>query len=181
MKCHVVSSLVLPAGVDDIIGDSRVAICLADKALPDTPIVLINQAFCDATGYSAKDALGRNCRFLQPPGGAGPVRFRMRHFLADRSQENARFVIPNISGDGTPFLNVVYMAKIHREGLPELILGSQFRVEQGHLDTLTYEDALNADLLSLTGVLGEENWSIASTAEMLSDTMALIVKYRIEG
>lgn len=33
----------------------------------DTPIVYASQAFCDLTGYTASEVLGRNCRFLQAP------------------------------------------------------------------------------------------------------------------
>ena len=31
------------------------------------PLVYVNAAFCDITGYSKAEAHGRNCRFLQGP------------------------------------------------------------------------------------------------------------------
>lgn len=42
-------------------------VVLSDAREPDRPIVFVNAAFTTLTGYSAKDALGRNCRFLQGP------------------------------------------------------------------------------------------------------------------
>ena len=38
---------------------------VADAGLPDTPIILANAAFSQLTGYSARETIGRNCRFLQ--------------------------------------------------------------------------------------------------------------------
>lgn len=180
MTSHYLSSLVIPRAFEEIVGQSGVAICLADTALPDTPLVLINEAFCDATGYAPDEVLGRNCRFLQPPGGAGPVRARMREFLADKAQNNARFVVPNVSRDGSPFLNVVFMARVRSKGQSELILGSQFRVQQNHLDASSYETALKSDLQSLNHLFADDDWSIAGSMETLSNTMALVAKHRLE-
>ncbi|KAG5922041.1 hypothetical protein E4U42_005615 [Claviceps africana] len=45
--------------------DCSVALVLCDLELPDEPIVYATDAFCDLTGYSKPEILGRNCRFLQ--------------------------------------------------------------------------------------------------------------------
>lgn len=45
--------------------DCSVALVLCDLELPDEPIVYASDAFCDLTGYSKSEVLGRNCRFLQ--------------------------------------------------------------------------------------------------------------------
>ncbi|KAG5934015.1 hypothetical protein E4U53_000792 [Claviceps sorghi] len=45
--------------------DCSVALVLCDLELPDEPIVYVTDAFCDLTGYSKPEILGRNCRFLQ--------------------------------------------------------------------------------------------------------------------
>ncbi|WP_442981316.1 PAS domain-containing protein [Rhizobium sp. S152] len=41
---------------------------ITDPRLRDNPIVFSNKAFATRTGYSRKETLGRNCRFLQGPG-----------------------------------------------------------------------------------------------------------------
>ncbi|PHH82252.1 hypothetical protein CDD82_6571 [Ophiocordyceps australis] len=49
--------------------DCSVSLVLCDLELPDHPIVYVSDTYCDLTGYSKSELLGRNCRFLQyPPG-----------------------------------------------------------------------------------------------------------------
>lgn len=47
--------------------DASCALVIADLAQPDHPILYTSQPFTALTGYSAREALGRNCRFLQAP------------------------------------------------------------------------------------------------------------------
>lgn len=54
--------------VEDLISalsEAGYAISIADAQQKDMPLVFINQAFTDITGYSQDEACGRNCRFLQ--------------------------------------------------------------------------------------------------------------------
>ena len=44
---------------------STAAMVLSDPHLPDCPMVAVNPAFTQVTGYTAEEAVGRNCRFLQ--------------------------------------------------------------------------------------------------------------------
>lgn len=49
--------------------DASCALILCDLQQPDCPIVYANDAFTELTGYTLPEILGRNCRFLQAPGG----------------------------------------------------------------------------------------------------------------
>ena len=40
-------------------------ICMVDPATAGQPLVYVNEAFCRMTGYSKKECLGRNARFMQ--------------------------------------------------------------------------------------------------------------------
>lgn len=42
-------------------------ICLSDMSLPGNPLIYVNEAWCNCTGYSREEVLGSNCRFLQGP------------------------------------------------------------------------------------------------------------------
>ncbi|PHH85452.1 hypothetical protein CDD83_389 [Cordyceps sp. RAO-2017] len=53
--------------------DCSVSLVLCDLELPDTPIVYASDSFCELTGYSKAEVLGRNCRFLQTPGPGMPA------------------------------------------------------------------------------------------------------------
>ncbi len=45
--------------------ETPLGISIADAARDDLPLIYVNDGFCDLTGYSREEILGRNCRFLQ--------------------------------------------------------------------------------------------------------------------
>ena len=149
--------------------------------MDDLPLVAINKVFCGVTGYGPDEALGRNCRFLQPPGGAGPVRERMHAFISDPAQGEARFVLPNITRAGEPFLNIVYMGKIARQGKPAYILGSQFKVKRANHGLASYEQALRSDLVSLSDILSEADWMLLGSMQAIANSSALLARHYLEG
>jgi PAS domain S-box-containing protein len=44
-----------------------VSVCVSDMRTAGNPLIFVNQAFCQMTGYKRTGVLGRNCRFLQGP------------------------------------------------------------------------------------------------------------------
>ena len=46
---------------------TRISITISDPGQPDNPLIWVNPAFLEVTGYTADQVLGRNCRFLQGP------------------------------------------------------------------------------------------------------------------
>ena len=71
--------------------------------LPDNPIIFVNEAFCQVTGYLPEEALGRNCRFLQRGEKDQPGLDILRHAL--RSSSGCVVDIVNFRKDGTRFGN----------------------------------------------------------------------------
>ncbi|KAH7235904.1 hypothetical protein BKA59DRAFT_290044 [Fusarium tricinctum] len=49
--------------------DCSVAMVVCDMGRTDAPVIYVSESFSDLTGYSARESLGRNCRFLQSPPG----------------------------------------------------------------------------------------------------------------
>ncbi|KAM0251583.1 hypothetical protein ACHAP5_001592 [Fusarium lateritium] len=49
--------------------DCSVAMVVCDMGRADAPVIYVSESFSDLTGYSAREAQGRNCRFLQSPPG----------------------------------------------------------------------------------------------------------------
>ncbi len=47
------------------IESSTTGITIADATRTEMPLIYVNKAFTEVTGYSAEEAIGRNCRFLQ--------------------------------------------------------------------------------------------------------------------
>ncbi len=83
---------------------------LSDPKLPDNPIVFASQGFYDLTGYTSKEVLGRNCRFLQGPGTDPKHVEVIRKAVATGS--DCTVCILNYKADGTPFWNQFFLASL---------------------------------------------------------------------
>ena len=45
--------------------ETEMSVVFSDPSLPDNPMIFVSEEFETQTGYSAEEAIGRNCRFLQ--------------------------------------------------------------------------------------------------------------------
>lgn len=78
-------------------------VVIADARCPGRPLIYVNEGFERMTGYTAADALGRNCRFLQGPGTEAASVAEIRTALDERRE--CLVEILNYRKDGTPFWN----------------------------------------------------------------------------
>ena len=169
-------------GLESVFEKSGVSLTLADMRLPDAPLIGVNAAFGRLSGYDPQQVVGRNCRFLQPPGGAGPVRARMRDFLTNPTKDEDRFVVPNVTRDGDAFLNLVYMAKLRKNGAEAFVLGSQFNISEKSDEAVDmYDVALREDIVKLGHLAGEKGLVMMGTYNSLASSHSIIAKARIEG
>lgn len=112
------------------IAQSPIASVITDQRLPDYPIVAVNRAFCQLTGYSEEEIKGRNCRFLSGPGTDRDARALLRTAV----QEGRPVLVEllNYKKDGTPFRNAVMIAPVLAPGGEvAYFLGSQMDVTAG--------------------------------------------------
>jgi PAS domain S-box-containing protein len=79
------------------------SIVIADPNQPDYPIVYVNPAFEETTGYSSEEVLGRNCRLLQGEDRDQPAVGELR--TAVREGRHCTAVLRNYRKDGTLFWN----------------------------------------------------------------------------
>jgi PAS domain S-box-containing protein len=79
------------------------SIVITDPNQPDAPLVYVNPAFERTTGYTAEEALGRNCRFLQGEDREQPALDGLR--AAVRGGQHCTAVLRNYRKDGTLFWN----------------------------------------------------------------------------
>ena len=87
-----------------------VSFTISDPGQPDNPLIWVNPAFSRITGYSAEEAAGRNCRFLQGPETAPAAVAAMRGALERR--ESVTVTLLNYRKDGTAFWNEVSMSPV---------------------------------------------------------------------
>lgn len=115
--------------VNGLIEHSPIASVVSDPRLPDNPIVAVNKAFRDLTGYDEEEILGRNCRFLAGRGTEPWLTETIREGV--REKKPVLVEILNYKKDGTPFRNAVLVAPIYDDE-EELLyfLGSQVEMEE---------------------------------------------------
>jgi PAS domain S-box-containing protein len=88
-------------------------IVITDPRVPDNPIVFVNPAFEEISGYPADEVLGYNCRFLQADDRDQPALEELREALTE--ERECRVVLKNYRKDGTPFWNELYVSPVHDE------------------------------------------------------------------
>ena len=108
---------------------------LSDPNLPDCPLVAVNQAFLDLTGYQEADLVGRNCRFLQGPQTDPTSRTRIRSCL--QAGQGCIEWIVNYRRDGSVFWNLLFISPVRGEdGRLLYFFGNQIDITQGTPDWL---------------------------------------------
>ena len=87
---------------------------LTDPRQEDNPIIFVNSAFEQATGYAPSQSIGRNCRFLQGPDTDPRTVQRIRDAI-EKGEELTADIL-NYRADGSPFWNRLLIAPLTEEG-----------------------------------------------------------------
>ena len=97
--------------VERAIGEAPVGISLCDPDLTDGPLVYVNDAWEEHTGYPTEEVIGRNPRFLQGPETDPETVDRLSSAIAN--EEPVTVEIRNYRRDGTPFWNELTVAPVY--------------------------------------------------------------------
>jgi diguanylate cyclase (GGDEF)-like protein/PAS domain S-box-containing protein len=113
----------------------------------DYPLVYVNPAFEQITGYSESEVMGRNCRFLQGTETRQAGRAKLRAAIAEGRRE--RVVIRNFRKDGTEFVNELQLSPVMDEDgrlthvigiqndITKVVEAQQRLTQQANYDALT--------------------------------------------
>ena len=152
-------------------------VAVADARQSDTPLVYVNEAFEEITGYSQAEALGRNCRFLQGPRTQDEPVARMRRAIDTGTPVSVEIL--NYRKDGTPFWNQVDVLPItdddgtitHFLGLQRDITGRKSREERLQvLDRVlrhNLRNRMNVILGHAEGLQSGDDSSVVASAEAI--------------
>lgn len=102
-------------------------ITIADARQPDMPLIFVNPAFEQITGYAIADVLGKNCRFLQGADTDQTALAQIRIALA--TGQACRVTLKNYRHDGSPFWVDLALAPVRDDA-----------------DTLTHFIGIQADI-----------------------------------
>lgn len=108
--------IVGPGGVDAFAAamrSNRLAMIVTDPDRDDNPIVFVNDAFLQLTGYAREEIVGSNCRLLQGSGTDAATVSRIRAALEARTDINVDIL--NYRKDGSPFWNALYISPVFDE------------------------------------------------------------------
>ncbi|PIA52889.1 hypothetical protein AQUCO_01000630v1 [Aquilegia coerulea] len=102
---------------------------VSDATKPDFPILYASAGFFKMTGYTSKEVIGRNCRFLQGSGTDPEDVSKIRESLQTGGSYCGRLL--NYKKDGTPFWNLLTIAPIKDESGKVLkFIGMQVEVSK---------------------------------------------------
>ncbi len=117
----------IPSKIQDFFSASQIPLTLSDPKLPDNPLILANDPFYRMTGYSADEALGANCRFMQGKGTQKASRNAIKGDLA--ANRDSKVLIRNYRKSGEAFDNYLYIFTVFDNTEEPLFrIGSQFEV-----------------------------------------------------
>ncbi|KAK8488318.1 hypothetical protein V6N12_063782 [Hibiscus sabdariffa] len=102
---------------------------VSDATKPDCPIMYASSGFFTTTGYSTKEVIGRNCRFLQGPETDQNEVAKIRDAVRNGKSYCGRLL--NYKKDGTPFWNLLTVTPIKDDqGKTIKFIGMQVEVSK---------------------------------------------------
>ncbi|KAJ6805099.1 phototropin-2-like [Iris pallida] len=123
----------------DALSTLRQTFVVSDATRPDCPIMYASAGFFSMTGYSSKEVVGRNCRFLQGPETDQTEIEKIREAVRSGKSYCGRLL--NYRKNGTPFWNLLTITPIRDEsGKVIKYIGMQVEVSK-------YTEGLNEKTL----------------------------------
>lgn len=112
-------------------------ILIADARQPDLPVVYVNPAFQEMTGYSVEEVMGGNCRFLQRDDRDQPGIVSIRNAIAEGRE--TRVLLRNYRKDGRLFWNDFHLAPVRDDAG---VLTHYVGIQNDVTDRQNYEEQL---------------------------------------
>lgn len=125
------------------------------EATEDNPIVYVNPAFTQITGYTEEETLGRNCRFLQGPETDQVIVQHIQQAITERRE--IKTLLKNYRKDGSWFWNQLILSPVlDEQGICTHFISIQQDITQQRID----EEYINYQRThdSLTGLANRQTF-----------------------
>ncbi|SDE96690.1 PAS domain S-box-containing protein [Mucilaginibacter pineti] len=155
---------------------SNNGVVITDHTQPDEPIIYCNKAFETMTGYTNKEIIGHNCRFLQD-GDAGQ---EARHILREAigKGEHCSVEIRNYKKGGRLFWNELTISPVKdQDGMVTNFIGIQndiTRRKEAEEALIVERDNLEERVLERTEDLKESEAYLASIIETVRESLVVL-------
>ncbi|WP_223421783.1 PAS domain-containing protein [Tateyamaria pelophila] len=157
----------------DSFSRAKVSMSVSDPRLEDNPIIYVNHAFTQQTGYARSAALGRNCRFLQGEDTSKAAVDRLREGI--QAQETVTVDILNYRANGEPFMNRLLVTPLNDDnGDLRYYVGIQKELNANHRDEdaehinkqlSEVQDRVEADMSMIIGMVRHQTNQSMQPAE----------------
>ncbi|NQE50662.1 histidine kinase [Herbaspirillum rubrisubalbicans] len=108
---------------------TRMPMIVSDPRKPDNPIIFVNNAFINMTGYSSAEVVGKNCRFLQGPETDRSVVAQVRQAVAERREIATELL--NYRKNGSTFWNALFISPVYdQQGELKYFFSSQLDISR---------------------------------------------------
>lgn len=137
----------------------------------DRELIYVNQAFCDETGYSREEVVGKNCRFLQGPNTNPNAVMQIRDAL--EKSESIDIEILNYKKNGTAFWNRFRMSPVYDDnGKVIAFIGIQSNVTEVREGQRLKEERRQLEALGrLTGNISHEIKNAIQPVKLMTEVL----------
>ncbi len=174
-KANELGPNVPSATLEHLFAHSRVPLSLTSAVFNDSPLLMVNDAFLELTGYAREDVIGRNCRFLQGPGTELSARRKLKIAIEKQSETLVR--IRNYRKDGSPFDNYVFLRPVFfHDGQLIYMIGSQYGFEFANVeDAMRHAELLEDQIDALKEPLAQEGLRISKQVSFSANVLRALV------
>lgn len=151
-------------------------VVITDHSQPDQPIIYCNSAFEVLTGYSKKDIIGHNCRFLQGHDRSQDSLLQIKE--AVRKGEHCQALIQNYKKNGRLFWNELMISPVKdSSGKVTHFIGIQNDVTKRVVAELKLEqqrDQLDEKVRERTNTLEESEAYLSAIVETIRESLLVL-------
>jgi PAS domain S-box-containing protein len=151
-------------------------IIVTDNTQPDNPIIYCNAAFESISGYTRKEIIGHNCRFLQQDDREQEARTVLREAIAQGN--TCKVTIRNYRKNGAFFWNELFMSPIKdQHGIVTHFIGVQNDVsEQKELEQklLIQQKSMEMQIAERTKTLHESEAFLSSIISTVRESLLVL-------